>query len=307
MQSVSQGPRQSAARPQQRVLIIYNPRAGVIAVRRISGVLTHLSRFGATVTVRRTETRGDAERIAAEASPDSFDVVVAAGGDGTINEVANGLASSGLPLALIPAGTANVLAAEIGLSERSRDIARTIVSGPVRAIRLGSANGRHFVMMAGVGFDAHLVSHINTWLKRRLGRATYVAHALISVFGFPYRRYHVTVDGATYDAASAVIANGRRYGGPFSCAPNAHLEAPYLDVCLFLRSGPWNVVRYATALALGRLHRLDDVVVVRGSEITINGTDGEPVQCDGDITARLPLNARADTFVLPLIVPQSAS
>jgi diacylglycerol kinase family enzyme len=174
----------------------------------------------------------------------------------------------------------------------SRGIARTLVFGPERRVNVGLVNGRRFLMMAGVGFDAHVVARVSPRVKRLLGRMTYVFELLQGLFRFPYRRYRVTIDGRSWDAASVVVANGHFYGGRFTVAPQARLDDPHLDVCLFLGSGPWNVVRYGLALLLGRLDRLADVCVVRGSEIVIDGAAGEPVQCDGDVVARLPLVAR---------------
>ncbi len=290
----------------RRVLVIHNPVAGFFSARRFDRVLRHLAAFGAEVTVWPTSCRGDAERLASRASAERYDVVAAAGGDGTINEVVNGLDDADLPLAVIPLGTANVLAAEIHMPRRSRSIARTILSGPLLPVSLGLANGRRFVMMAGVGFDAHLVAHIDPKAKRLLGRLVYLIELLVGLFRFPYRRYQVRIDGRRYEAASVVIANGHYYGGRFTCAPEADLRDASLDVCLFLRSGAWNVLRYGCALALGRLRRLDDFRVVRGQRITIEGVKGEPVQCDGDIAGSLPLSIRPEDRRLALVVAASA-
>ena len=166
-------PVHSSANLRRRVLVIRNPTAGGSTRPRFGRVLEHLARFGATVTVRETTCRGDAEQIAASASSDTFDVV-AAGGDGTINEVANGLAGKDLPLAIVPLGTANVLAVEIGMPLRARRIARAIACGDVRSVHVGMVNGRRFLMMAGVGFDAHVVANVNPRLKRAFGKLAYV-------------------------------------------------------------------------------------------------------------------------------------
>ncbi|MCW5699013.1 MAG: diacylglycerol kinase family lipid kinase [Rhodospirillales bacterium] len=286
----------------RRVLIIYNPVAGYFSRRRFTRVLKHLSEFGATITVRRTEHQGDAERIAAEASSDAFDVLVAAGGDGTFNEVVNGLRDRSVPLAVLPLGTANVLAAEVNMPKRSRAIARTIVSGTLQRVSLGVANGRRFVMMAGVGFDAHLVAHVDPAAKRLFGQMVYVAELLIGMFRFPYQRYRVVVDGQAYAATSIVIANGHYYGGRFSCAPKARLDQANLEVCLFLGSGPWSVVRYGVALALGRLEQLHDFRIVRGVDVAIEGIGTEPVQCDGDVTGHLPLHVHPTGTTFQFVV-----
>jgi diacylglycerol kinase (ATP) len=106
-----------------------------------------------------------------------------------------------------------------------------------------------------------------------------------------------------HDAASVVIANGRYYGGRFTCAPDAALDDADLHVCLFLAGGRWSALRYGIALVCGRLHRRSDVRIVRGREIRVTGAAGEPVQCDGDVVTTLPLVVRASGETLRLIVP----
>ena len=286
----------------RRALIIYNPVAGYFPERRLTGVCQSLSWLGVEETICETAYRGDAEAFAAAAS-EHFDVVVAAGGDGTINEVVNGLAGSHLPLAIIPLGTANVLAAEIDLPRNISAIARTIAAGETRPVHLGVVNGRRFVMMAGLGFDAHVVANVNRSLKQAVGKFAYVLQTAISAFTFPSRAYRVTIDGTCREAASVVIANGRRYGGSYTCAPEASIEVPEFHICLFKNSGPLSVARYGAALMMGTLHRLPDIEIARGSHVVVEGPSGEPVQCDGDVYAALPVSASIGGDTLNLVMP----
>ena len=284
-------------------MIVYNPSAGRFTATRLKRVVRRLTDAGARVVVRATSERGDAEAFAAAASETEFDVIVAAGGDGTIGEVVNGLAGKDLPLALIPIGTANVLAEEIGLTADSQVVARTILSGEARRIHVGSVNGRRFLMMAGVGFDAHVVSRVSPFCKRVLGKGAYAIESLVGMLRFSYPVYRVTIDGRRFEAASVIIANGRHYGGRFVCAPGAALEDCRFEDCLFLRGGAWNVIRYGAGLLTGRLGRLPDVLMVTGTRIVVEGGPGEPVQCDGDASARLPLYATAGEKSLRLVMP----
>src|SRR5262249_28126193 len=155
-----------------------------------------------------TGARGDATRIARAAH--GIGTIAVAGGDGTINEAINGLAGSSARLAVIPLGTANVLAAELGLPEDARGIARTAAAGAVREIHLGEAaldgTRRRFAMMAGVGFDAHVVKHVPLRLKRAAGKLAYVSQMMIEWLRHRPRRYRVIADGAVFDCASAIIA-----------------------------------------------------------------------------------------------------
>ena len=196
----------------RKVLVIFNPTAGARRRARLTRILEIMWSLGAAVTLHETKARGDAERTAREASTKVYDVVVAAGGDGTINEVINGLSGRQIPLGIIPLGTANVLAAELDLPTDDVGLARTIALGRTRPVTLGDVNGRRFVMMAGVGFDAHVVASVDAGLKRLIGKSAYVWETLRGFFRYKFRSYRLIVDGKPYEVGSAVFANGHFYG-----------------------------------------------------------------------------------------------
>lgn len=254
------------------------------------------------VSVRGTARRGDAEGFAKAASVAEFDLVAVAGGDGTINEAANGLASggSGLPLGIVPLGTANVLAHEIGMPFSPEGIARVLAEGRPRPVHPGVLNGRLFLQMAGVGFDAHVVATVDLDLKRRFGKLAYVQATLKALGAFAFPRYRLRLDGQEAEAASAVIAKGHFYGGTFVCCPDARLEEPWFQVCLFDRPGTWATLRYTLALGMGRLARLKDLRLVRARTLTIEGPEGNPLQADGDGMGQLPavLEIREEPLLL---------
>ncbi|HEY5210290.1 MAG TPA: diacylglycerol kinase family protein [Stellaceae bacterium] len=285
----------------RRLLVIFNPTAGARRRRRLDRVLAELARLGCAVTLRATQARGDAEAFARAADPNAVDLVVAAGGDGTINEIINGLARSSLPLALIPLGTANVLAREIGLPRAPRRIARAIASGTPLPVYPGLANGRRFVMMAGIGIDARIVQGIAPRLKRAGGKLAYVVSGIQSILRDRGPRYRVTIDGVPDAAAAIIIAKGHFYGGRFVVARAARLDTPSLHAVLMARPGRWNIVRYGVAIALGRLDRLPDVRVIEARRVTIAGPSGEAVQADGDLVATLPLTVTVAETPLLLV------
>jgi YegS/Rv2252/BmrU family lipid kinase len=291
--------------------VIHNPTAGWRRRRFLKRVLARLARRGAAITLRETTRRGDAKEFARAARPEDFDRVVVAGGDGTINEAINGLAGQRLALAIVPLGTANVLAAEIGLGASAASVADAIVDGTTRAVSLGRVNSDghalSFVMMAGIGFDAHVVATVDPRLKRLTGKFAYVTASLAQLLRDPGRLYDVTIDGRRHRAASAIVANGHYYGGKFVAAREARLDEPCLHVCLFGRTGRWNVMRYALALLLGQLHRLKDVTVIRAQRIEIAGPAGEPVQIDGDRDGSLPVTIEVETAGLSLAMPATAA
>ena len=266
-------------------------------------MLTRLREYGCAVDLRETQAPGDAERFAAEADPTAFDVVVAAGGDGTVNETINGLARSGLPLGLIPLGTANVLATEIGLRTDPASLARCVALGRPRPVTLGVANGRRFILMAGAGFDAHVVAGVSVPMKRRLGKGAYVLSTLRQLLVFTFPSYEVLIDNTAQHAASVIVANGRYYGGRFVCAPDASLESATLRVCLFERSGRRATIGYALAMFTGRLPKLSSFRVIEARRIEIRGRPGEPLQGDGDIIGELDVAIEVLPNALDLIYP----
>lgn len=288
-----------------RALVVFNPTAGRRRRRILDETTKRMEAMGAKVVLQETLQPGDAERFAREAKSDDYDLVVAAGGDGTINEVLNGLvaADAGLALGVVPLGTANVLACEIGLAARAEAIAHTIIHGRRQQVRLGLANGRHFLLMAGAGIDAHVVAGVDLLLKRRTGKLAYVWESVRQALKYDFPWLEVTVDGETHQARMVVVCNGRCYGGPFVAAPAARLDEPQLYALLLNGSGLGSVLRYGIALALGRLPQCRDVTIHPARSVTINGLAGAPVQGDGDVIATLPVTMIVADTTLEVMVP----
>ena len=308
--------------------MIHNPVAGRRRRQRFQAALDLLERDGDELSLRTTEAPGDATRLAREIEPGEADLVVAAGGDGTINEVVNGLVARALemgsrpatlPLAIVPLGTSNVLAAEIGLGTSPAAAARTIREGVVRRISLGRItgagipDGRSFILMAGAGVDARAVADVNPSLKRHFAQGAYVWAGLRAVLRSRDLRYRVEVDGAAHEAASVIVAKASRYGGPFIVAREARLDDPRFQVCLFARGGLWATALYGLALALGRIEAAPGFTSVPGRKVRItapasqsgDSSMAEPVQCDGDDMARLPVAIEVVPDALSLVVPRA--
>ena len=286
-----------------RVLVIFNPVAGIRRKLQFEHVLDSLEEKGCRVMTKPTQKRGDAEAFARSVDPAEVDVVVAAGGDGTINEVLNGLPRQSVPLGIIPLGTANVMAAEMGLAIEADGVAEAIANGEPTTIHLGEANDRIFALMVGAGFDAHVVEGVGSRLKRWLGKGAYVWRSMIEMVRFPFFDYRVVVDGTTHTVASVVISNGRFYGGTFTCTPDARLYDPSLHVCLFRNKGSINAMRYAFGLLTGRLPKYHDVDICPAKSIEVSGDDGGPIQGDGDVLTRMPLNVKLSEKTVKLMMP----
>jgi diacylglycerol kinase (ATP) len=291
----------------RRILVIFNPAAGRSPRRRLRAVLGRLAALGCAVTLRETAARGDAEGLARAADPERFDAVVAAGGDGTINEVANGL-DARLPLGILPLGTGNVLAHEARLPSGGREVAALLAHGAARPIWTGEIVGadgtqRRFLMMAGLGFDAGVVARLDERLKQRVGKLAFALAIVAELVRYRPARFAVTCEGVRREAASAVVVKGHFYGGRFVLAPAARLDQPYLWLVLFKRPGRLAAIRTLVALGLGRVHRLADVEIVRTCRVDLELPVGAKIEGDGDIVATLPVTIRVAAEPLRLIQP----
>ena len=276
---------------------------------RLHAVVAELERRDCIVEVRSTRAPGDAERLAREANP-SFDLIVAAGGDGTVNEVVNGLFAASRPMAVLPLGTGNVLANEVGMPRNPRQLARVIADGEPMPIWPGRAGGRLFVAMTGVGFDAQVLSTLDPNLKRRIGKLAVAWAILLCVCRYRRREFVVAAPDA-HRVNSAIITKGRFYAGRFVIAPDARVADPLFHILLFRQTGRLAVVRYLAAMILGVLHRLPDVSIVTARRVAVSAFDSDEswvsvVETDGEVDGRLPLVIEIAENPVLLIQPTPA-
>ncbi|MDP1840960.1 MAG: diacylglycerol kinase family protein [Reyranella sp.] len=298
------------------VLLILNPTAGRRRRGLVDAVVRRVCALGWTVDLVETAAAGDARRIAETCDAARYAVIAVAGGDGTINEVVNGLSQrreAGPALGIVPLGTANVLAHELGLGFSAAALAQTLTAGREILMQPGEASGagrtRQFSLMAGAGFDAKVVAGVSAPLKRRLGRAAYVWRSLVEARRYRPVRYAVEIDGAHHEAASVIVTHGRLYAGPYVVAPDAALGLPLLHVCLFERWGRSQTLRFGLALLLGRLPRTAGYRVIAGHDIRVSvlSDAGEarrqPVQIDGDDALTLPVSIALAAGAVRLLRP----
>jgi YegS/Rv2252/BmrU family lipid kinase len=288
----------------RRVLIIVNPDAGRVAAKRrhLGRVVAALRARGCAVEIREAPRAGDAENLSRTAEA-GFDVIVAAGGDGTIAAVVNGVAAAPRPIAILPLGTANVLAAEIGLPRAATALAQVIAEAPAAPLWPGRIDGRLFLTSAGSGFDADVVAAVDRGLKRRGGKLAFVWAALACLVRYRERRLSVIADGVAHQAAGVIATTGPLYAGRFVIAPEARLGEPMLHLVLLQQRSRGDVLRHYLAMLTGRLPRADGVEIRPAREVTIAGADGAPLQSDGDIAARLPVTLTVAERPIPLLRP----
>jgi diacylglycerol kinase (ATP) len=237
-------------------------------------------------------------------------LILAAGGDGTINEVVNGIAGSDVLFGVLPAGTANVLANEIGLPNRPDHAAKQLLDAiPVR-IALGSLERpdqprRHFVLMAGVGLDARIVYELDMDLKGKLGKLAYW-HGGFRQFGRPVPRFHLSVNGSQYCASFALITRVRNYGGDFEIARSVRLTDNDFEVVIFQNHEWQDYLRFFGAVMTNRLHSTSGVAIMRATGVEVSAPEDQRIyiQTDGEAVGVLPATISIVPDALTLMLPK---
>ncbi|MEI6083574.1 MAG: diacylglycerol kinase family protein [Verrucomicrobiota bacterium] len=274
-----------------RIFVIFNPAARGEKSQRLRQFLE--AKQSARVTLAPTQRVGEATQLAANAGPD--DTIVAAGGDGTINEVVNGL--NGRPLGILALGTVNVFAKELRIPTNIEAAWRIIEAGQTRTIDLGCATvagkERLFVQLAGVGFDARAVRAASWELKKKIGPLAYVWAGLKTL-----GETHAPVEGG----AAIFIGNGRYYGGKFPLFPRAKLDDGLLDVCILEKTGILALCRYGPAILLGKHTGLRGVRYFQTTELHCQSAEGTPCQLDGEDAGDIPVTFTVKPRALRVIV-----
>jgi len=238
------------------------------------------------------------------------DLILAAGGDGTVNEVIEGMVHSQVPLGVLPAGTANVLAMEMRLGARMDRVASRLDTCVPRRISVGrlSADGgkvsRYFLLMAGVGLDAHIVYHVSAGLKARTGKFAYWV-AGWSLLGRRLAQLHAEIDGRPRECSFALVSKVRNYGGDFEIAREVSLFDDRFEVVLFQGRSTLPYVKYFAGLAVGRLEGLKGVEVLRAGDVKLSCPEDSRVyvQIDGEFAGHLPAEVGIVPDALTLLVP----
>jgi len=282
-------------------------RQGSALAGRITAILTA---SGHNVTVAPTAGPGSAGAIARRHIERGADLIVVAGGDGTINEIAEGMVHSNVPLAVLPAGTANVLATEMRLGSGRVQAARRLEDCRPQRISVGqvTCNGagvsRHFVSMAGIGLDAQIVRHVNGDLKAQTGKLAYWLAAW-SLVASRLAEFHVEVDGRQRKCSFALVSKVRNYGGDFRIAPSVTLLDDRFEVVLFEGRYAVRYVKYFAGLVVNRLVGMKGITVMRAESVKLFSTGGRQVyvQTDGELACHLPAELRIVPHALTLMVP----
>jgi YegS/Rv2252/BmrU family lipid kinase len=296
----------------RRAAVIYNPYAGRLARRAhlLQRSIELLRQQGTQATLVPTTGPGTAGLLAKREIENGADLIVIAGGDGTINEVLNGMVHSPVPLAILPAGTANVLAHELNMKHGLLHAAGSIASLEPCRISLGVIRAadyeRYFLSMAGIGLDAQIVYDLNLDLKAAAGKLAYYVGGMAQLLR-PIPQFDVTVSGKLHRCGFALISNVRNYGGDLEIARGASLLRDDFELVLFEGSGSVGYLRYLLGVALKRVERLRGCTVLRATSATCEAASDPAVytQIDGELACRLPVTIEVEPKALTLLVPSA--
>jgi diacylglycerol kinase (ATP) len=279
-----------------RICVIFNPAARGNKARHFR---RHLSEIGGQSALKATAAPGDARRLAAEAVKDGFDVIVAAGGDGTVHEVLNGIgdAPGGFEkarLGILPLGTVNVFARELRMPLNMEGAWKHLTRGRERKIDLPYAEflatGKrvYFVQLGGAGLDARAIELVDFSMKKKIGPLAYIVAGLKALFEKKLQ-IKATANGSSYEGELILIGNGKYYGGPFEIFPSADLCDGILDVCIFPRTDLWTLLRCAPDFLLRRKLPEKTVKRFRGASFELTAESKANFELDGELAGALPV------------------
>ncbi len=284
-----------------RAILLYNPAAGrfPLSRRRIVRILEKLHGMGIPAEAMATPPPGNGRGLDLE----GCDLLIVCGGDGTLHDLIPEILRRKPLLAILPCGTANVLARELGIPRTTERALEVIRTGKSRRIYLGRAGDRLFHLMAGVGVDAFVISQVGRRLKRVLGVGAYWLAGFRSFWQFPLKPFRVELDGETHEATFALVSKSRFYGGNLQLTPNASLFEDRLDVCLFQSTRRLRFVRYLWGILSGSHLGYPDVLYRKTSRVSICPEQPVGVQMDGELAGWAPIEFAAGGDSLEVLVP----
>jgi diacylglycerol kinase (ATP) len=309
--------RASVLRGIHKALVIYNPTSGRQRGARL-GALEAASRAlkqaGIAAELAPTTGPGTATDLAGRAVAEKRELVIACGGDGTINEIINGLAQSQVPLAVLPAGTANILAKELGIPWDIPAAARLIAGGTLRRIALGRVTSlasspkrvdRYFLCVGGAGPDGALVHAVGEKLKQRAGVLAYWAEGIRQLFVYPFPEFHVKAAGRELRGTLLVVGRTKHYGGPFRITTEASLFEDSFELMVNTSSSRLRYLLHLPALWLGRLRNRPGIHHWKATEVECLPASSSTVfaQVDGEPIGAFPLQFQIVPDALTLVLP----
>ncbi len=305
-----------------KVCFIVNPMAGAARgfhaqLRRAIALLVER---GCLVKKLQTKNQGDGAHLAQEVAADGFDVAIAVGGDGTINEVCNGLAGTNTALAVLPAGTANVYAADLGIPiwwllnpEAITEATEVIMSGQRRRIdlgrvRLADGRSRYFLMWCGIGLDAAITQARQSAQTRELNYASWVVASLIVAFDFMGTPATLITDAGQVRkrVLMSIVSNGQLYGRIWRVAPEAKMDDGLLDVAVMTGYRWPSTLKHMVGMTFGQHVKDPDFYLYRTTRLYLSAKEALPVHVDAESFGTTPVEIEVVPSALTVIVPHNA-
>lgn len=292
----------------RRALLIYNPNAGQAPMSSLDEIVRGWSAAGWTIAAQHTAGPGHATLLARAAAKRGYGLVIALGGDGTVNEVINGLAGSDTILAVLPSGTVNVWVRELRLPIQALAASEALLEGEVHAIDLGLAGGRYFLLMAGIGLDAAVASEVRRREKKRFGALAYGLRALTFLGRYRGTRVTCSLDGRRVKGRvlQVIIGNSRLYAGLIRVTHQAVIDDGLLDVCVIKGNQLYSLPLQALAIVLRRHTLLPEIEYYRARKISLYSIRPLAVQVDGEIHGYTPMSFEILPRGLRVLVPKTA-
>jgi len=287
-------------------IVILNPTAG--SPEHVRSWQERVESLAGDCPVRVTSHPGEAEELAQRAIDEGFTRIVAAGGDGTVNQVANGLADRKAALGVLPMGSVNVFAMELGLPlhnlRRCWDI---IEDTNIRQIDLPIANGRYFVQLAGVGLDAQVVKETSLAFKRSFGPLSYLISAAQIAARQPPKLFIESEETSVEEGSFVLVGNGRLYGGPFPFFKHAIIDDGLFDVVVFKRLGYLEIVKYLQDVVFSSDIKVPEIEYFQTRQLRITSEQDVPLELDGELAGNCPVDFRIRGKALRVLTPGPSS
>lgn len=282
-------------------VVILNPAARSEKAKRWRARVESIAKGSLICATSRA---GEAEALARHAAYEGFEKIVAAGGDGTINEVVNGLAGSSASLGLLPIGTMNVFATELGLPSHDLGFCWEIIQGEHRRlVDLPSANGKYFVQLAGVGLDAQVVKETSFRLKRSFGPLSYLISAAQIAARQPPRLFLESENSSVVEGSFVLVGNGRFYGGPFPFFKHAIIDDGLFDVIAFRQLGYLEIIKYLQDVVFSSEIRVPEIEYFQTRRLRVTSDREVPVELDGELLGNCPVEFQVQERTLRVLAP----
>ncbi len=287
-------------------VVILNPTAGSLeTIRHWQERVESIARGW---PIRTTSHPGEAAALARSAVEEGFGRIVAAGGDGTVNQVANGIAGSNAALGILPIGTVNVFAMELGLAANDLELCRDIVAtGNIRLVDLPSANGKYFVQLGGIGLDAQAVKETTLVSKRSLGPLSYLITAALIAARQPPKLFITSEKASVREGSFVLIGNGRLYGGPFPFFKHAVIDDGLLDVVVFKRLGYLEIIKYLQDVVFSSDIRAPEIEYFQTRYLRVTSEQDVPIELDGELAGNCPVDFQVHEKALRVLAPVPSS